>query len=145
MNYSPRVTANCDGSLLIELANKPDTVAYLIYLDQDGDDQGMIQVADIPAQDGPVTIYHHLPVVPNTGQASVTAVAANQTGGSSIANSTVLAFFDDDPLTPAFKRGFTYQYGLTATGTECPGSTPPTSGTSTPAPVKGGGKGPKKN
>lgn len=140
MNYSPKVTANCDGTLNIELANKPGTVKYGIYIDQDGFVGGMQHVGDIDATPGPVTIHHHQSIVPDTGQASVTAVAYNADGSSSIANSTVLAEFDNIEGNPSFFRGKTYQAGVTATGTPCSGTTaPPTGGTSTGKPNSGKG------
>lgn len=128
MNYSPKVTVNCDGTFTIELLNKADTARYLIYLD-DETRVTMEEIADIPAS-GTSTIYTTPFVVPDHGMASVTASAFKADGsGNGIANSTTLV--EAAGSLPAFVRGKTYQYGMSATGTPCSPTTPVD-----PAPVK---------
>jgi len=135
VNYSPKVTANCDGTLRIVMEDKPDTVKYDIMISGPGF-EGMVKVAEVPVNPVGPTVYDYPNPIPTTGQVGVTAIPYTTSGAGSPPNSTVLINGNTDPALPVYTRGLTYQYGTTATGTPC--ETAPATGTT--ATGKGSGK-----
>jgi len=141
VNYSPKVTANCDGTLIISMENKAQTLNYDIMISGPGFD-GMEKVANVPVNPNGPTVYHYPEVIPTTGQVGVTVIpfiGPDTTGP--IPTSTVLLNGNTDPALPVFDRGLTYQYGAQATGTPCipPSTEVPTDGK--PGKGNSGGKG----
>lgn len=145
VNYSPKVTANCDGTLNIEMATRADAVEYEIGISGPGFDS-IETVARVPATPGS-TLYHYPTAIPITGQVGVTVVPYKADGSTGpIPTSTTLTDGNPDPAVPVYTRGKTYQNGVSATGTPCTTTTtPPTGSTSTggdtkPTKGQGGGK-----
>lgn len=133
VNYSPKVTANCDGTLTIELAPRSGVDQYGIGISGEGF-SGIQEVARIPANPTGPTIHTTIEQVTPASQYSVTGLTYGNNPPPP-ANSTTLLDQNFEIGQPAFTFGLTYQNGVAATGTPC-SQVPP----STTTTKRGGGK-----
>jgi hypothetical protein len=138
VNYSPKVTVNCDNTLTIELAPRAGVDQFGIAVSGDGF-SGMQEIARVNANPTGPTIYQTPEKFYPKSQYSITGFNYG-TNPPSPANSTTLIDNNFEIGLPAFTPGLTYQYGVGAFGTPCPTTPPATTTTTTKTTKKGGGK-----